>query len=79
MIGNVHRVTDPDAIKKSVEARMTASQTIGKIMYEEAAKKAGAAPGPEGAAPDAADATAEAPADEKKDDDVIDAEYEVKK
>ncbi|MBN1492308.1 MAG: molecular chaperone DnaK [Phycisphaerae bacterium] len=64
---------DADAINKSMEQVMTASQTIGKIMYEQAAKQAGgtgaagAAPGPEAAA-----------GGEKKDDDVIDAEYEVK-
>ncbi len=65
---------DINAIKKSIENVMTSSQEIGKIMYEEAAKKSGAAPGPE-AAPGAK------PAEEggkKKDDDVIDAEFEVK-
>ena len=62
---------DADAINKSMEQVMTASQTIGKIMYEQAAKQAGATgagPGPEGAAG----------GEKKKDDDVIDAEYEVK-
>ncbi|MCP4590453.1 MAG: molecular chaperone DnaK, partial [bacterium] len=84
-VSNVREVLkgdDPDAINKSTEALMEASQTIGKIMYEEAAKQQGAASGPEGEAcgagcapppeGDGADAT-------KKDDDVIDAEFEVKK
>jgi molecular chaperone DnaK len=62
---------DADAIKKATETLMEASQTIGKIMYEQVAKQQAAAGGAAGAAP--ADAGA------KKDDDVIDAEYEVKK
>jgi len=63
---------DADAIKKSMEALMTASQTIGKILYEEAAKKAGPKGAPAGAAAGAA------AGEKKKDEDVIDAEYEVK-
>ena len=62
---------DADAIKKATETLMEASQTIGKIMYEQVAKQQAAAGGAAGAA------SAEAGA--KKDDDVIDAEYEVKK
>ncbi len=68
---------DADAIKKSMENLMTSSQAIGKIMYEEAAKQAqaGAAQqtGPAGETVGAAAGT-----DDKKDDDVIDAEFEVK-
>jgi len=63
---------DAGAIKKSMEALMTASQTIGKILYEEAAKKAGPKGAPAGAAAGAA------VGEKKKDEDVIDAEYEVK-
>ncbi len=68
---------DADAIKKSMDNLMTASQALGKIMYEEAAKQtqAGAAQqtNTEGEPVGAAATT-----DDKKDDDVIDAEFEVK-
>ena len=69
---------DADAIQKSLENLATASQAIGKIMYEEAAKQAGAEAGAPGA--DAADTGAEQPAGATagKDDDVIDAEFEEK-
>jgi len=66
---------DLDAIRKAMENMSTASQTLGKIMYEQVAQQQ---------APDAAaDAPADGDADQekedkKKDDDVIDAEYEVK-
>jgi len=67
---------DADAIKKSMENLMTASQALGKIMYEEAAKQAQA-----GAAQQT-DAEGEpvtaAATNDAKDDDVIDAEFEVK-
>jgi len=71
---------DKDAIQKSMENLMTASQEIGKIMYAEAAKQAGqAADGSEGVG----DATPETAAGETetkpKDEDVIDAEFEEKK
>ena len=68
---------DLDAIRKAMENMGTASQTLGKIMYEQVAQQQQQAP----------DAAADAPADgdaeqekeeKKKDDDVIDAEYEVK-
>ncbi|HUU84263.1 MAG TPA: molecular chaperone DnaK [Phycisphaerae bacterium] len=81
---------DADAIKKATEALTEASQTIGKIIYEEAAKQAAAqagAPGPGAAGPGAAPG-AGAPSDEgqeggsadqpPKGDDVIDADFEVK-
>ncbi len=65
---------DPEAIKKSMENLMTASQAVGKIMYEEAAKQAQA-----GAAQQPGETVgAAAGADDKKDDNVIDAEFEVK-
>jgi molecular chaperone DnaK len=69
---------DADAIKKATEALMASSQTIGKIIYEEAAKQAaaaGAAPGAAGPAPGEAAASDDQP---PKGDDVIDADFEVK-
>ncbi|MBP7935275.1 MAG: molecular chaperone DnaK [Phycisphaerae bacterium] len=66
---------DKDSIRKSMEQLATASQTIGKIMYEEAAKKAGAAGAAQPDAPAGSTATGSTP----KDDDVIDAEFEEKK
>ncbi len=65
---------DGEAIQRGMETLSTASQALGKIMYEQAAQQAGGA-GAAGAAPGA---DAPAPEPEKKDDDVIDAEYEVK-
>jgi len=62
---------DESAIRKAIENTMEASQAVGKIMYEEAAKAAqaaGAHPGP----------SPEGDAAGKPSDDVIDAEYEVK-
>ena len=65
---------DLDAIKKAMENVSTASQTLGKIMYEQAAQQQAAGAG----APGESEA-ASAKEDKKKgDDDVIDAEYEVK-
>jgi len=67
---------DAPAIKKAMENLQEVSQIIGKILYEEASKKSGAKPsGPEGEPVGAGAAGAGA----KKDDDVIDAEFEVKK
>ncbi len=65
---------DAEAIKKGMESLTIAAQEIGKIMYEEASKQAG-----EGgeAAPEGEPQPAAA-ASEKKDDNVIDADYEVK-
>ncbi|MHC4496004.1 MAG: molecular chaperone DnaK, partial [Planctomycetota bacterium] len=66
---------DADAIKKAIENLGTAGQELGKVLYEEAAKKqaaSGAAGQGEQAPP---------PQDEakrKQPDDVIDAEFEVK-
>lgn len=67
---------DTEAIKKATQTLTEASQTIGKIIYEEAAKQAataGAAPGPEAAA-----ATGDTADEPPKADDVIDADFEVK-
>jgi molecular chaperone DnaK len=69
---------DADAIKKAVENLSTAGQELGKVLYEEAAKKqAASAPGPQ------PEQTPPPPPPEgevkrKGDDDVIDAEFEAK-
>ncbi|MBI5762206.1 MAG: molecular chaperone DnaK [Planctomycetes bacterium] len=63
---------DAGSIKKAVENVLTASQAIGKIIYEQSAKAAGAAGGPQPPPQDGGGKSA------KKDEDVIDAEYEVK-
>ncbi|UCG15255.1 MAG: molecular chaperone DnaK [Phycisphaerales bacterium] len=65
---------DLDAIKKATEKLMTGAQTIGKVMYEEMTKQQAAGAGAGGAAPPGDSAGGDA----KKDEDVIDAEYEVK-
>ena len=64
---------DAEAIKRAMEGVTTASQVIGKIMYEQAATQQTAEAGAPGEAP-------QPPADDGKkgDDDVIDAEFEVK-
>jgi len=67
---------DADAIKKATENLSTAGQELGKILYEEAAKKQAsqeAQPGPEAAAGEPQDE-----AGKKGGDDVIDAEFEAK-
>jgi molecular chaperone DnaK len=72
---------DADAIRKRTDALMEASQTIGRIVYEEAARKqqaAGGAPGgPGGAAPGGEAGGGDGPS-AKKDEDVIDADFTVK-
>ncbi len=70
---SVMKGDDKDAISKSLEQVASASQVIGKIMYEEAAKQAGKQ-APTGAGPTAEAAGAAA----GKDADVIDAEFEEK-
>ncbi len=88
-LNNLKEVTqgeDADAIKKAIENLGTTSQELGKILYEEAAKKqaetAGAPgdqPGPEADANAAAGAaSAQEPQPKKGGDDVIDAEFEAK-
>ena len=64
---------DADMMKPRIEALQAASQEIGKIMYEEAAKKGGDTP--DGAAEPSG---ASEPSAKSTDDDVIDAEFEVK-
>ena len=73
-----------DAIRKAVETLSSASQELGKAMYEEAAKKRAATPGaaPGGAAAGAGPQTQTPPQEgevrRKGGDDVIDAEFEAK-
>ena len=68
---------DGDAIKKATENLATTSQELGKILYEEAAKKQTAT-----AAPDEAEQASSPPPEgevkRKGGDDVIDAEFEAK-
>ncbi len=65
-----------DAIKKAIENLGTAGQELGKVLYEEAAKKQ-AASAPTGDASQAPPPP-EGEAQRKKPDDVIDAEFEAK-
>ncbi|MBE0537095.1 MAG: molecular chaperone DnaK [Phycisphaerae bacterium] len=74
---------DGDAIKKASENLATASQELGKVLYEEAAKKqaaaggaAGGAAGPEAGGP--AKSPEEGEVRRKGNNDVIDAEFEAK-
>jgi molecular chaperone DnaK len=67
---------DADAIKKAIENLSTTSQELGKVLYEEAAKKQAAS-----AQAGQAEQTPPPPEGEvkrKKPDDVIDAEFEAK-
>ena len=66
---------DADAIKKAVENLSTTGQELGKILYEEAAKKQAASP--QAAQPEQAPPP-EGEVKRKGDDDVIDAEFEAK-
>ena len=71
-VNNVREVLksdDADAIKKAYEALMNEAQAIGKVVYEQVAKAAASQPPGDGEAKDATP---------PKDDDVIDAEFEVK-
>jgi molecular chaperone DnaK len=69
---------DGAAIQKAIENLMEASQVIGKIMYEEAAKQAGGATGAGEASGDDDDDGDDGDNGKSADDDVIDAEFEVK-
>ena len=67
-----------DAIRKATENLAAVGQELGKVLYEEAAKKqtaSGAAPGAEQAPPPPGGDEGEA---KRKGDDVIDAEFEAK-
>jgi molecular chaperone DnaK len=72
---------DKDAIQKNMENLAQARQAIGRVMYEEAAKKAGGAPGEgaPGGAPGGGPETAGATAGGGGGEDVIDAEFEEKR
>ena len=69
---------DADAINKAIENLSTASQELGKVLYEEAAKKQADQPGSEKAAGQEQAPPPEGEVKRKKDDDVIDAEFEAK-
>jgi molecular chaperone DnaK len=68
---------DADAIKKAVENLGTAGQELGKVLYEEAAKKQAASAQP-GQAEQAPPPPPEGEVKRKGGDDVIDAEFEAK-
>ena len=77
----VQKGDDKEAITKAIENVATCSQALGKIIYEEAAKAQAAAGGAApGCQPPGTPGPGEAPPpdDAKKDEDVIDAEFEVK-
>ena len=70
---------DREAIRKAMQNLSTEAQVIGKVMYEEAARKAGSAPGAAGAEGAAAAGGGEpSESASSKDEDVIDAEFEEK-
>ena len=75
---------DADAIKKAIENLGNTSQELGKVLYEEAAKKQAASPkgvhrtAPSGTAEQAPPPPPESEAKKKSGDDVIDAEFEAK-
>jgi molecular chaperone DnaK len=75
---DVLKQDDAPAIRKATERVAEASQAVGKIIYEQAAKAAGAAPGAGPSAPPDEETVTAGAKSGKKDDDVIDAEYEVK-
>ncbi|MEM1213524.1 MAG: molecular chaperone DnaK [Planctomycetota bacterium] len=71
---------DGDAIKAALESLQQASQELGKAVYESAAAEGAAAGGPEAAAGAGDTSSGDAGSADRSgsDDDVIDAEYEVK-
>ncbi len=68
---------DGEIIKVKIETLTTVSQKLGEAIYKDAAAAAGA-PGAEAGDSDAPEAKSDRATKSKKDDDVIDAEYEVK-
>ena len=68
---------DPDRIRKAMESLNQAAYKLGEAVYKTAGPQQAAAGAP-GQSDDSANA-GPSPSDKKKDDDVIDAEYEVKK
>ncbi len=83
-ISNLKEATkgdDPDAIKKAIDNLGTTSQELGKVLYEEAAKKQAAAGQAGAAGPTPGETPPPPPEGETKrkgGDDVIDAEFEAK-
>ena len=69
-----------EAIRKAIENLGTAGQELGKVLYEEAAKKQAAAgqPQAEGPQPQPQEPPKEGEVKRKHGDDVIDAEFEAK-
>jgi molecular chaperone DnaK len=67
-----------DAIRKAIENLGAASQELGKVLYEEAAKKQAASAGPGQAQSPKGGPPPEGEVKRKGDDDVIDAEFEAK-
>jgi molecular chaperone DnaK len=68
---------DADAIKKAIENLSSAGQELGKVLYEEAAKKQAKAPSASSGGP-SKEAEPSGRAKKKQDGDVIDAEFEAK-
>jgi molecular chaperone DnaK len=69
---------DADAIKKAIENLATTSQELGKVLYEEAARKQAASAQPQPGPTEQATPPPEGDVKRKKPDDVIDAEFEAK-
>ncbi len=70
------KAEDADAIKKAIENLSTTSQELGKVLYEEAAKKQAASA--QAGQAEQAPPPPEGEVKRKKPDDVIDAEFEAK-
>jgi len=77
-VREVAKGDDADAIKKATESLMQGAQVIGKIMYEEVAKQSAEAGAAAGEAGGAAEGDGGADGEQTNDDNVIDAEFEVK-
>ncbi|MFQ5414449.1 MAG: molecular chaperone DnaK [Phycisphaerae bacterium] len=77
-VRDVLKGDDTDAIKKAQEQLMQAAQSIGKIIYEQAAQQAAATPQAGAGDAGAAQTASAGNGDGKSDDNVIDAEFEVK-
>jgi molecular chaperone DnaK len=74
---DANKSDDGDQIKKALENLQKVSQKLGEEVYKATAAKGGPAPGA-GPQPGPEASTDRGTTDPKKDDDVIDAEYEVK-
>jgi molecular chaperone DnaK len=69
---------DADAIRKAIENLGSTSQELGKVLYEEAARKQAASAQPQPGPTEQATPPPEGDVKRKKPDDVIDAEFEAK-